>query len=243
MYSLTVTNDGNGTTSPSGTSSNLVVGRVVTISAEPYVSNAVAYTFDQWMPSAGIADPRARSTSVAVDNNKTITAFFRRLWHLTVIDPAGPGSGRYTTNMVSGALIVIGVPGTMVSTTTNFRYRCTGWTDGSGAIPLSGWKSDFVFFAMTNCSIRWTWVRQYPVTIVSGPGGTTSPVPGARWEDEGSDVTVTAVAAAGYRFVSWTTGTNVTTVTSQILTVNAPVTAVAVFARKVTLGANGVPEP
>jgi hypothetical protein len=242
FYSLTVTNDGHGVTSPSGTSSNMIEGTLRSLSAVPLNSPAPGYVFDRWTPSAGIANPGDKATSIIVDGNKTVTAMFKRMWSLTVNHAFGPGMGPYASNMVDGAWVTVTVPSATLDTGGSFRYRCTGWTGGSGSIPETGvYLSYGPWDVATNCSIDWTWAKQYPVTVVFGPGGLTAPLSGETWSDEGSVITLTAVAAAGNDFVKWTVGTNVMTSSTITLTINAPLVATATFAHNADRVTNNVP--
>ncbi len=221
-YSLTVTNDGNGTTAPSGTETDIPSGTLKTIAAFPSTNPPPGYVFDRWDGAAGVEDPTKASTRIVVDNNKTVIARFRKLWTITQYQPRGPGSAPTSTNVPQGAEFTVAVPSEFVQTTTNFRYRCTGWTDGSGDILSSGVTLSYGPFVVTQSSSnRWTWIRQYGLNISQSPGGIVTPEAGVtHYYDDGQIVVLTASPLSGYRFTGWTGDTNA--VGSLTLVMNRP---------------------
>jgi uncharacterized repeat protein (TIGR02543 family) len=52
----------------------------------------------------------------------------------------------------------------------------------------------------TQCSAN----KTFTLTIAAGPGGTTNPAPGIYIDDEGTSLSVRALASAGYQFDGWT---------------------------------------
>jgi uncharacterized repeat protein (TIGR01451 family)/uncharacterized repeat protein (TIGR02543 family) len=84
------------------------------------------------------------------------------------------------------------------------------------------------------------------LTIVAGAGGTTNPVPGTYLYDEGASVSISATAAAGYRFGSWS-GDATGSTNPVSVTMNGNKTVTANFIRQYTLiiaaGSGGTTSP
>ncbi len=228
-FTLTVTNgSGCKEVKPQGTSS-WPVGSIVQVSAEPLPG----FAFYQW--TGGVDQPTNPVAFVTMNGNKTVTAYFTRMWTVTQKDPAGPGSTEYVSNYVGGAQCVVAPASEFISTAAGFRYRCTGWKDGYGAIPVTSTVllSYGPFTVNANAGLTWTWVRQFPVTTRVGGagGGSVAPVAGSYWYDEGVTVTNTAYAADGYKFLRWDTSIGVITTPTLTYTVTHGLDATAVFAK------------
>ncbi|HUU05986.1 MAG TPA: SBBP repeat-containing protein [Patescibacteria group bacterium] len=86
----------------------------------------------------------------------------------------------------------------------------------------------------------------YSLTIATGAGGTTNPVPGTYTYVEGTSVSVQATASAGYRFSSWSGDASGTT-NPITITMTGNKTVTANFIRQYTLtiaaGAGGTTSP
>jgi hypothetical protein len=72
-YTLTLTVDGNGSTTPSEGSHAYDAGTVLDIGATP----ASGWRFDRW--SSNVADRSSSSTTVTIDSDKTVTAYFTQI--------------------------------------------------------------------------------------------------------------------------------------------------------------------
>ncbi|MBA7655020.1 hypothetical protein ES703_62917 [subsurface metagenome] len=72
-YTLTLTVDGNGSTTPSEGSHAYDAGTVLDIGATP----ASDWRFDRW--SSNVADRSSSSTTVTIDSDKTVTAYFTQI--------------------------------------------------------------------------------------------------------------------------------------------------------------------
>ncbi len=121
---------GAGTTSPAvGGPYTKNLNEVVAISATP----EAGYAFSHWTVSAGsaAADPNAASTTVAMDQSKTVTAVFVSLPELTMaVSPVGAGTtspavgGPYTKNLNEVVAI---------SATPEAGYAFSHWTVSAGS--------------------------------------------------------------------------------------------------------------
>jgi uncharacterized repeat protein (TIGR02543 family)/uncharacterized delta-60 repeat protein len=81
------------------------------------------------------------------------------------------------------------------------RCRFIGWT---GDVP-SGHENDnpLAITMDSNKSVTANFIREYTLTIATGLGGTTNPSPGNYTYDSGTQVSITAIPDAGYRFSGW----------------------------------------
>jgi len=131
---------------------------------------------------------------------------------------------------------------------TGTRYNCTGWTGGSGDIPLSGSETSYAFTMSQNSTITWRWQTQYQLTTTVTPSdtGTIIRSPDIVWYNSGATVQLTASPATPeYRFASWSGGLSGNPAT---LTMNGPRTVTATFnvqIRRViaVTSGHGVPDP
>jgi uncharacterized repeat protein (TIGR02543 family)/uncharacterized delta-60 repeat protein len=88
-----------------------------------------------------------------------------------------------------------------IAATADENYRFKEWT---GDVP-SGHENDNPITITMNSdkSITANFIRQYTLTITTGSGGTTDPVPGTYTYDSGTQVSIVAVPESGYRFSGW----------------------------------------
>ncbi len=168
------------------------------------------------LEGAGVAN-----TSVAFDNLKiwsiTKTDFSDRL-----VEDAGASPCVWT---VSGSPAAYGAPvpdgygirtnytgriltnqvEEVVSTAAGTRQVCMGWT-GTGSVPAVGATTSVTFTITNDSTVVWQWRAEHRLEVTAGTGGT---VGGGGWYAEGTDVTISASAATGFRFLCWNDGVNV----------------------------------
>jgi len=213
--SLTVLNDGNGTTDPTQTTF-YVEDDIISIRA---TANP-GYEFDDWEGSH-VVDPDSDLTTVTMDNNKTITATFNELFDVVMHDYVGPDTGSNVTQVAEGdanAFVEIGSEYSQIGLPPGERYRCTGWVEGNGDIPSSApiLRYDYVNPPTQDSSMRWDWTNQFRLVLnVVGGVGTIAPYGvGTHWFDSVGKgetnlaISVTAVGTNEFRFVRWTGDTN-----------------------------------
>ena len=228
-YTLTIAAGTGGTTSPAAGTYTYDEGETVEISA----TAEAGYRFDGWSGDASGTDS---PVSVLMNGDKTVTANFVRQYTLTVAAGTGgttnPLPGTYTYD--EGAVVAI-------EATATAGYRFLNWSgDASGTDnPLSVTMNG-------DMTVTANFIRQYTLTIVAGAGGTTDPAPGTYAYDEGAVVAVQAVAAVGYRFLSWS-GDASGTANPVSVTMDGDKTVTASFIRQYTLtiiaGAGGTTNP
>ena len=161
--------------------------------------NGKRYT---WISTVGLSTMQTELIMTA--NYGNITGNYRTQYYLTVsTDPPGiatiPGEGWYNESAGVG-LTAPAVPN------YSFQY----WTvntvpQGAGVQSLT-----LVMNASYNAQARYSPIIAYQLTILTTPGGTTSPVPGVYNYSSGQTVQVTANPASGYVLDHWELdGTNI----------------------------------
>jgi hypothetical protein len=121
-----------------------------------------------------------------------------------------------------------------VAATAGKQYS---WTSTSG---LSQALQSNTFTVTATGTVTGTYKIQYQLTVAVSPSGsgTTTPAVGSYWYDSGSQVTISATAASGYRFQSWIgsgAGSYTGSSSSAQITMNGPITETATFIKVVTI--------
>ncbi len=189
---LTMSVDGQGSTSPSVGSHNYNEGQTVSIFASP----ATGWAFSNWV--GDVASPNSQSTTVTMDEDKTVTAVFFELptYTLTMaVSGEGtvtPSPGNYTHE--EGAVVNI-------SASPAEGWRFVNWTGGV-ADPNS---PDTTVNMDTDRTVTANFAPRdsFALTINIEGEGSTSPVAGTHNYARDEVVEVTATPAAGYKFDSW----------------------------------------
>ncbi|MHB8104615.1 MAG: InlB B-repeat-containing protein [Dehalococcoidales bacterium] len=186
-------------------------GVVVTVTA----TAAAGYRFDHW---EGAASGSVPTISVTMNADKTVVAVFVKTYTLTVtVSPAlsgavSPSGGTFDTgaNVTLTAMAAAG-------------YRFDHWEGNTSGSTIS------VTITMNaNKSVTAVFIKTYILSVTINPveGGSVSPIGGIY--DIGSNVTLTAVPATGYRFDHWE-GAASGNETSIIITMDANKSVTAVF--------------
>ncbi|MDA1005596.1 MAG: hypothetical protein O3A87_03840, partial [Verrucomicrobia bacterium] len=224
LLPLSLSADGQGTVTASPSQSNFLEGSVVVLTPIP----AAGWEFVNW---TGDASGTAVPLSITMTAAKSITAVFRERFELsTNVTGAGtiavtPQSPDYRSGQ---SVTVQAEPGS--------GYRFAGW---SGA--LGGATNPASVTMNSDKSITATFVRQLAVGILTGNGGSVSVSPDQSFYDEGSTVTLTAVAANGFVFSTWGGDASgaanpLGVVVTQDLEISATFSAVATLATSVNGG-------
>ena len=216
-YTLTMQTVGQGTVQPGN--ATFIQGTIVNIVAIP----AVGWSFLGW--SGDVSG--SGNTTVTMDGNMTVTATFVRNTYSVVVNVVGQGFvGRNATEPY--------VYGQAISLTAfpqegwGFSY----WTGGS----LSGSANPAEIVMIGNVTVTATFVQlTYSLSVSSGVGGSTSPVPGSYSELSGSSVQVTAMQSSGYAFSYWLLdGNNVGNANPIVVSMAGDHSLQAVFASTLT---------
>ena len=204
-----------------------VSGSSVTVVATP----APNYAFVDWLEGGNPVSASASYTFTA-SANRTLVAEFAPSCTVTVSGtPAIGGTTSGGGSSPAGATVT-------VTATSAAGNAFVNWLE-DGA-PVSG-SSSFVFSATTNRTLVAEFLPTYTIDTSASPttGGTTA---GGGVFVSGSSVTVTATAAAGYAFTSWTLdGGLVSSVTCYVLTATTNQSLVANFAPTYTIATAAAP--
>ena len=185
-YSLTLEAGEGGTTSPKPGTHSYEAETKVTIEAVP----DDGYRFSHWSGDVSGTD---NPMKITMDSDKSVTANFIRQYTLTITsEPGGttdPTPGTYTYDS--------GIEVTITATPEN-GYRFGGWSGD-----ISSAENPITISMSSDISIKANFIRQYTLTLTSGPGGTTQPSPGIYVYDEGTDVTISCIPDTHCRFSHW----------------------------------------
>ncbi len=249
-YTLTVGNDGNGTTTPDD-AVTAYQGVATDISATP---NA-GYLFDAWTVTAGtatIADAAAAQTTVTLDSeDATVQATFSLIPSDLTLTVDNDGNG---TTTPAGATTVQTDVATSISATPNTGYAFDGWTvtAGEAIIADAAAAQTEVTLSTVDATVQANFVVAYTLTVTSDANGTTTP-DGAAVAKTGIPVDITATPNAGYAFAGWTVEAGTATIADEAAaqttvtldTEDATVRAnfVAVYTLTVSNDGNGTTQP
>ncbi len=185
-------------------------GDDITVSAYP----EEGYRFVNWTQNGSEVSRDAAYTFQAI-GARDLTANFEPIppsYDINVYaDPAQGGSVNGGGMYVSGAYATV--------TAEAFTgYRFVGWTEGGSVVSTQA-AFTFEVTRARDLTAGFEAVPTYAVSVSASPA-TGGAVTGGGVYSEGAEATVTAEAATGYRFVSWTEGGSVvSTQTSYTFTV------------------------
>jgi hypothetical protein len=203
-------------------------GSSVTVMA----SSATGYRFVNWTEGGSFVSSNS-SYSFSVTTNRSLTANFIQTF--TVATSSSPGTGGTT----SGSGIYDSGSSVTVSASSSTGYRFVNWTEGGSFVSSS---SSYTFAISSNRSLTANFIQTYSISVSASPGAGGSTT-GSGIYDTGSQITVTATAASGYRFVSWTeNGSVVSTISTYSFIASANRVLVANFIQTfvITTSANPV---
>jgi len=189
---------------------------------------AQGYRFDHW---EGNASGRSPGTTVFMDRDQTITAHFVKLCELSTYASLADGG------VVSpeGGIYDCGTQVTLVAEAADC-YSFDGW--GGDA---DGRSSSLTITLDSDMTVGASFTRnEYSVSAVESPLGSGTVRPGNGTYECGTEVTLSAEPAVGYRFDRWEgDASTVSPVASLIM--DADKTATAYFTRVHTLFASVLP--
>ena len=224
ILTLEVDPEGGGTTTPPAGQHTFVQGEVVDLSAEPQPD----YLFKNW--SGAVADPQSASTTVTMDESRTVTAHFglKRTLKLGVF-PAEGG----ITDPAPGSHVYPDGESVTITAQAKSGYRFDSW---SGVVQDNDSQTTAVRMDADKTVVA-NFIKQVALNISADPaeGGTLDPPAGSHEFDQGSVVTLTAQPAAGYRFIGWTGPVSDPQSPATSVTLTGDTDVVARFVRIVTL--------
>jgi len=208
-----------GTVTKSPDQSSYTEGSTVTLTA----TAAAGYVFSSW---SGDVTGTTNPVTVTMNSNKTIIANFTQVPTYTLTVTIVPAAGGTVTKSPDQTSYSSGATVTLTATPAA-GYKFVNWAgDVSGTtnpvtVTMDANKAVTAVFAAIN---------QYTLNVQVSPaaGGTVTKSPDQSSYTEGSTVTLTATAAAGYVFSSWSG--DVTGTTNPVtVTMNSNKTIIANF--------------
>ena len=191
-YTLTIKTSGCGDTDPGEGTHTYDEGDRVSIYADP----CSGWDFDHW---GGNASGTSSSTSVTMNSNKSVTAYFVKEEKYNLSTSVSPsGSGRVSP---SGGTYDEGERVTLRA------YADDGWDFDHWGGNASGTSSSTRITMNSNKSVTAYFGEkeriQYKLTVKTRGCGKTAPGEGTHTFDAGERVTVTAEACDGWEFENW----------------------------------------
>ena len=190
---------------------------------------ASGYTFSGWTGS--VASSTSASTTVTMSAPEAVTANFISLSGITIqttpeglqftVDGGAPQTAPQTLTLSQGPHTI--ALATTQAGTVGTQYTFLAWSD-------SGLPSHTITVGTTPATYIATFQTQYQLTISASPAadGTVTPATGGFY-NAGSSVPITATAASGFQFSSWTGSVASSTSASTTVTMSAPETVTANF--------------
>ncbi len=194
---------GSGTTVPAAGTSSVTIGKPHQISAAP----APGYKFDNWTATADatIADPGTATTTVTIADDATVTANFIKIpISVNLTMAANPAEGGTSTPPAGISAVTAGQPQN-ISATANEGYQFTAWTATENATVEEPDSAATTVTLTGDATVTANFAVLVSLTMASDPaeGGTTVPATGVTTVPAGVPQSISASAAAGYTFLSW----------------------------------------
>ncbi|MBN1481544.1 T9SS type A sorting domain-containing protein [candidate division KSB1 bacterium] len=223
-YTLTMVDTDGGSTTPSAGVYTYLSGDVVPINATPDPD----HYFVRW--DGGVTDPGAASTTVVMDQNKTVSAIFddNPKYPLTISisgnGQTSPPPGTYEhpegTNV---QLVATSDPGNYFVNWTGDVAGVSNVGDSTITVLMDRARNITANFAVKNI--------QYTLTMAVNQAGwgSTDPTVGDHIYNQGTSVPIEALPANGYRFVRWDGGVANENASETTIFMDGDKTATAVF--------------
>ncbi len=244
QYTLTINENGSGSTSGAGTYDE---GTVASISANP----TSGWRFDGWTGDTGtISDVNDRTTTITINNDYTITANFSIIiiegYTLTILANGNGATSPPVGNYFYGIEEVVNI-----SATPDAGWQFDGWTgdvaDSSSASTTIIMDSDKTVTANFSEVIA----GEHILTMAVTGNGTTTPAVGSHTYTEGTMVNINAIPAAGWQFDGWTgdvadpnsASTTVTMDSDKTVTANFSEVVVGEYILTMAVTGNGTTSP
>jgi len=224
QFTLAVSASNGGTVSTEG--GDFEEGTEVTITA---TANA-GYRFTGWEGS----DSTSESLTVTINSDQTYQALFELIAVYTLSVTTSAEGGTVSTE---GGDFEEGTEVT-ITATANAGYRFTGWegSDSTSESLTVTINSDQTYQALFEL------IAVYTLSVTTSAEGGTVSTEGGDFE-EGTEVTITATANAGYRFTGWegsdSTSESLTVTINSDQTYQALFELIAVYTLSVTTSAEG----
>jgi len=198
-YTLSMAVEGNGTTDPAVGDHVSVGGTVVNITATPDED----WYFVSW--TGDVVDPNSEATTVTVNADKTVTASFTDVGYTLTMDIDDASHGSVSPEVgdhVYGEGRIVNITATPAS-----GWKFDIWTgDTSGVDDETAASTTILVDSDYYIMANFVEIPTYTLTmdVDDSSHGTTDPAVGDHPYLEGTVVTITAHAASGWQFDSWT---------------------------------------
>jgi uncharacterized repeat protein (TIGR02543 family) len=225
LYLLLLTPDQGGSVIGNGSFTH---GENPSITATP----ATGYDFVKWV-GEGVASSTSASTTVHMNNNRSISAVFAPSQHILTLTAGSGGS-------VIGEGTYLYGTNTEITATASEGYLFSGW-NGTGIADLNSYTTNVLMNSDHNATANFA-LAYYVLAVEADPsnGGT---VIGGGIYTHGQTVNIATSPAAGYRFSGWTSGSPVdSNSSSTTVTVTGSVTLKAKF-EKILYNVNATVTP
>ncbi|MFC1848265.1 DUF1194 domain-containing protein [Chloroflexota bacterium] len=193
-------------------------GTVVNLTATP----DTGWVFDYW--TGNVADPSSATTTITMNNYKSVTAYFARSYTLAV----GSGAGGSVTEPGEGAFVYSEDTVVTLTAVPELGWEFNGWT-GNVANPSSP-ATTITMNQNQTVTANFFEIPTYTLMVSSAPGGSvTEPGEGAFVYNEDTVVTLTAVPELGWEFNGWTGNVANPSASATTITMNQDQTVTANF--------------
>jgi uncharacterized protein (DUF2141 family) len=148
-----------------------------------------------------------------MNSDYALTASFIKLWNVSQTGRLGPSDIiPYVFPLRDQVYTNIAIPSAIAEQSGNQRYRCNGWSGGSGSVnPVSRSGANYTSFSLSplasDSALTWSWVQQFKVDATNTAVGTvtiqelgTDNDPNDRWADAGTSVRVSVAALDPSKF-------------------------------------------
>ncbi|MBL8182439.1 MAG: InlB B-repeat-containing protein, partial [Blastocatellia bacterium] len=192
-YTLTVNNDGNGTTFPAGPGT-VPHGAAAPLSANP----ASGYSFVNWTVTAGTGvlfsnANSPTSTVTLTDGNATIQANFAINTYTLIYNSGAGGTILGTTPQT----VNHGASGSAVTAVPNSGFAFVNWSDSSTANPRTDTNVTGPITVTAN------FVATYTLSVATVGSGSVVKDPDQPTYVDGTEVELTAIPSVGWTFNGW----------------------------------------
>ncbi|MFT4640231.1 MAG: putative repeat protein (TIGR02543 family) [Verrucomicrobiales bacterium] len=190
QVSIAVSQVGPGAVTVSSNKELYDVGEQVMLSAVPIPGSV----FNSWSgDAAGVENPLA----LVLDENKAVTANFGTIPDLFPLSVSIEGQGGVTRSPEDDGY----VSGTVVQLTSNPQ---TGWTFIEWRGAVAGASNPVNVTMTVEQNVTAVFDQFFSVSVTAQQGGSVTRAPSAPSYRNGTEITLTAAPAAGFRFTGWT---------------------------------------
>jgi ribosomal protein L21E len=194
QYNLTIAKYGNGTVTPGAGIHAYDEGSTVNLTATP----AEGWQFASW--AGEVANYKSATTSVTMDEDKSVTAYFFESGASYDLTIAVTGDG--TVLPAAGSHSYAGGSVIEITATPASGWRFKGWT---GEVADADAASTTITISRdAQISAIFEQIVQYRLTISASGSGTVTPSSGTHDYEKGADVSIKATPSSGWQFAKWT---------------------------------------